>query len=219
MSKNEILIPTHSEISVPFNNPDIKEYLRSRAYSVVREYHSGQKRKYTGEEYRHHLVRVGNALAKKYPEDFALEIAGYLHDTLEDTKYTFEEMVETFGLDVAWLVSQVTTPKEFDVLKREEKHQRECKRLSHISTRAKRLKRADISDNLSDIALHNPNYATLYIQEKVDQLKAMGYHHDKKKRQTSKESQNSTETTGDNEERRLSQGQEKGASNPSEEQA
>lgn len=176
-------------VAVNLQNEQIQRYLTDKAYYYIQTFHKDQKRKYTGEPYISHCMRVAESLLEKYPDDFCLYLAGFLHDTLEDTDLTYGELVSEFGQDVADLVKEVTHnyPQGSN---REERNKIECERLSKISQRGKRLKRADISDNLSDIALHNPNYATLYIQEKLDQLKAMGYHHDKKEREKFKEEEN-----------------------------
>jgi (p)ppGpp synthase/HD superfamily hydrolase len=55
-----------------------------------------------------HLAKVADLLRVVTPDDHNLIAAGYLHDTLEDTDTTYEELVEEFGRDVADLVLEVT---------------------------------------------------------------------------------------------------------------
>jgi len=75
------------------------------AFAVER--HRGQVRKGTTIPYVLHPLNVGYLLMKHgCPDEVA--IAGFLHDTLEDTQTTSDELRERFGQRVAWLVEQVT---------------------------------------------------------------------------------------------------------------
>jgi (p)ppGpp synthase/HD superfamily hydrolase len=55
-----------------------------------------------------HLAKVAELLKVVSPEDENLIAAGYLHDTIEDTNTTYEELVGAFNQDVADLVMEVT---------------------------------------------------------------------------------------------------------------
>ncbi len=69
--------------------------------------HRGQRRKGTNIPYVLHPLNVGYLLMKVgCSEEVAM--AGFLHDTLEDTATTADELRERFGERVAWLVEQVT---------------------------------------------------------------------------------------------------------------
>ncbi|EDP75175.1 bifunctional (p)ppGpp synthetase/guanosine-3',5'-bis(diphosphate) 3'-pyrophosphohydrolase [Hydrogenivirga sp. 128-5-R1-1] len=77
-----------------------------RAFEFVSEKHSGQLRK-SGEPYVIHPLEVAKTLAE-LNMDSTTVIAGLLHDTLEDTDTTYEEIEELFGKDVADIVEGVT---------------------------------------------------------------------------------------------------------------
>ncbi len=62
----------------------------------------------TNKPYIIHPCQVVDILRKVAPNDENLLCAGYLHDTIEDTKTTYEELVGEFGQDVADLVMEVT---------------------------------------------------------------------------------------------------------------
>lgn len=80
--------------------------LVEQALSFASEKHKDQKRR-SGEPYINHPIRVAIFLAKsRY--DAAVIAASLLHDTIEDTNTTFEELVEVFGEEVAALVDGVT---------------------------------------------------------------------------------------------------------------
>ena len=76
------------------------------AYKYAEEKHEGQYRR-TGEEYINHPLSCAYILTTIYA-DCPTIIATLLHDTLEDTESTKEEITEKFGLEVATLVDSVT---------------------------------------------------------------------------------------------------------------
>ena len=77
-----------------------------RAYQVGAVAHQGQTRK-TGEPYILHPVAVARILANMRM-DYSSVAAAILHDTIEDTPLTFEELTERFGDEIAGLVDGVT---------------------------------------------------------------------------------------------------------------
>lgn len=77
-----------------------------RAFEVANYYHRGQKRK-SGDPYITHPVAVTTILAEIGATGPAL-VAGLLHDTVEDTEYTQEQLTADFGPEVAYLVDGVT---------------------------------------------------------------------------------------------------------------
>lgn len=86
------------------NNCDFS--LLEKAYLVSREAHNGQQR-VSGEPFIMHPMEVANILAELELDCTAI-VAGILHDTIEDTTYTYEQLKEKFGEEVALLVDGVT---------------------------------------------------------------------------------------------------------------
>ena len=80
--------------------------LIGKAYDKGRELHDGQLRK-SGEPYFIHPINVALILAR-LGMDEATIIGGLLHDAVEDTDYTREELVADFGEEIALLVDGVT---------------------------------------------------------------------------------------------------------------
>ena len=84
--------------------------LLSEAAELAARRHAGQKRKGRPDEpYINHLAEVANLLSLvDNGNDAELVAAGWLHDTLEDTETTQDELAQRFGLRVAALVAEVT---------------------------------------------------------------------------------------------------------------
>ena len=77
------------------------------AYDFAREKHVGQLDDSGGDYFIKHCYYVGQTL-EHYTRNINVIMAGYLHDTLEDTNTTFEDLKENFGEEVAKLVYMVT---------------------------------------------------------------------------------------------------------------
>ena len=81
------------------------------AYSLAREAHMSQRRK-SGEPYIMHPVAVARIVAEELRLGANPIIAAFLHDVVEDTAYTIEDIRLRFGDDVAFLVDVVTKKKK-----------------------------------------------------------------------------------------------------------
>lgn len=78
----------------------------TKAYELAKDAHKDQKRK-SGEPYLVHPVCVAIILAQLEMDKETI-VGGLLHDVVEDTKYTTEDLTELFGAEVAALVDGVT---------------------------------------------------------------------------------------------------------------
>lgn len=76
------------------------------AYQFALEHHAGQKRR-SGEDYIAHPTAVATILSE-YQTDPTTIMAGLLHDCIEDTSASFEDIKTTFGEEVALLTEGVT---------------------------------------------------------------------------------------------------------------
>ena len=81
------------------------------AYKLAREAHKSQRRK-SGEPYIIHPIAVAKIVAEELRLGANPIIAAFLHDVVEDTQYTIEDIKEMFGDDVAFLVNVVTKKKK-----------------------------------------------------------------------------------------------------------
>jgi len=124
---------------------EIQSILSAAHYAA--EKHASQKRKgEAAEPYVNHLTEVAALLAEATEGgDPVLVMGGLLHDTLEDTDATYDDLVVRFGPEVAALVQEVTDDKSLpkDVRKRLQVEETPSK-----SRRAKLLKIADKTSNL-----------------------------------------------------------------------
>jgi guanosine-3',5'-bis(diphosphate) 3'-pyrophosphohydrolase len=88
------------------NQPRADTALITRAYEVARAAHEGQVRR-SGDPYIQHPLAVAKILAELGLDDVTLS-AALLHDSVEDTGVTLEQVAEEFGDDVAAIVDGVT---------------------------------------------------------------------------------------------------------------
>lgn len=90
--------------------PSVDLSLVEKAYLVAEKSHEGQKRK-SGEPYIIHPLHVSIILAE-LELDMETIMAGLLHDVVEDTEISLEDVRRDFGDDVALLVDGVTKLKQ-----------------------------------------------------------------------------------------------------------
>ena len=91
-------------------NRDIETLTKAYRWGAMK--HDGQLRKNSGLPYFIHPVRVARNLKA---EDDEMIIAGLLHDVLEDTNGTYDEIREQFGYRVAELVKGMTKTEEISM--------------------------------------------------------------------------------------------------------
>jgi GTP pyrophosphokinase len=104
MAEHTLLDPL--VVSLREHYDEVDESLLLRAFDVANNAHKGQLRK-SGEEYITHPVAVSLILAN-LGLNLTTVVASLLHDTIEDTPYSIEEMRKDFGDEVANLVDGVT---------------------------------------------------------------------------------------------------------------
>jgi (p)ppGpp synthase/HD superfamily hydrolase len=130
--------------------------LVSEAADFAARRHSGQQRKGRGNEpYVNHLAEVANLLSiATEGTDAELVAAGWLHDTVEDTQTTHQELTKTFGERVAALVVEVTDDM---TLPKRERRQKQIVDAPWKSPGAKLIKIADKISNIRARIVPQPN--------------------------------------------------------------
>lgn len=120
----------------------------NKAINFAAYAHKGQVRKGSGIPYIIHPFAVGMILQHQgYPKEFV--IAGILHDTLEDTMITYEDIQTHFGEYVAYLVSGCSNLEKH--LPWEEKKQKSLDRLKNATLDIRIVACADKFHNLTSI--------------------------------------------------------------------
>lgn len=147
--------------------------LTEKAIIFATEKHKGQVRKGTTIPYITHCLDVMQLL-QRMEADKNVIIAGILHDTLEDTNTSWEELVEKFGTDVANLVAEHTQDES---LPWEEKRQKFIDSLDTASLRLKKLVLADKLANLQSMFRdHNKIGDSLWKRFKAPKEKIAWYY-------------------------------------------
>jgi GTP diphosphokinase / guanosine-3',5'-bis(diphosphate) 3'-diphosphatase len=125
------------------------------AATFAGEKHRDQRRKdIQCAPYINHPLAVADVLARVGQlEDIELLIAAILHDTVEDTDTSFEELNTEFGTVISDLVAEVTDDK---TLLKEQRKQMQIDKAPFKSDRAKQLKIADKICNVRDMSDDSP---------------------------------------------------------------
>jgi guanosine-3',5'-bis(diphosphate) 3'-pyrophosphohydrolase len=148
-----------------FDENDISRLLE--ALSFATDKHRNQRRKDAEKSpYINHPVKVAEILWKKgNVREIDVIIAGLLHDTIEDTDTSFEEIKSLFGEKVASYVSEVTDDR---TLEKSARKQMQIVHAPHISHGAKQVKLADKISNVHDMIYHAPD--SWPLERKIEYL-------------------------------------------------
>jgi (p)ppGpp synthase/HD superfamily hydrolase len=146
---------------------------RARAYAVAA--HGTQLRKWTGEPYWHHLRDVAERVAL-LTDDEEVIAAAWLHDVLEDTPKTYNEVSEAFGQRVADLVLDLTdlyTPELCPHSNRAKRKALEATRLGLCFPEVRLVKLCDVQSNAGSIEEHGGDFAEVWKTEKKELVKQL----------------------------------------------
>jgi (p)ppGpp synthase/HD superfamily hydrolase len=149
--------------------------MQEEALEFARRAHGEQVRKFTHEPYIEHPKRVAEEV-RKIPHTEAMICAAYLHDVVEDTPVTLQEIEQHFGQEVAGLVHELTDKymkENYPSLNRKERKKREVTRQATMSREAKTIKLADVIDNTRDIIKHDKDFAVRYIPEMITLVESL----------------------------------------------
>ena len=147
------------------------------------EAHGSQLRKYSGERYINHPLRVMETV-RQHRDDLPLLAAALLHDVLEDTETTRQEIMSFLNSVVdgsqaqktMQLVEELTDvyeKKHYPQWNRKKRKQMETERLAKVSGDAQTVKYADILDDSQDILANDPGFGKRYAWECLGMLSVM----------------------------------------------
>lgn len=142
-----------------------------KALAFAAHKHRDQRRKdVEASPYINHPIDLANILTNEGDVHDPLVICGaLLHDTVEDTQTTADELEREFGPTIRHIVMEVTDDKR---LTKQERKQAQIEHAAHISEQAKLVKLADKISNLRDVYDRPPaNWALQRRQEYFDWAK------------------------------------------------
>ncbi|WP_221391232.1 HD domain-containing protein [Dyadobacter sp. NIV53] len=145
-------------------------------FDFVKERHENQKRKYTGEPYYTHLLRVAEIVSQHSNDEMEIEIA-LCHDLLENTQCTKQELALKL-IDIGYSLfprSKVLkgvydltdhyTSGAYSMYDRKKRKELEAERMCDMQPFSQTVKYAEIIDNAKSIIEHDPEFAPVYLQE------------------------------------------------------
>ena len=127
------------------------------AFEFARLAHTDQKRK-SGEPYIIHPIAVANIVAKELELGANPVIAAFLHDVVEDTDFTIDDVQKNFGKDVAFLVSVLTkkSKEQYELSKQVDNYKQMLNSI-HFDIRALLIKLADRLHNMRTLGSMPPH--------------------------------------------------------------
>lgn len=146
-----------------------------KAAVFARQAHAEQRRKYNDRPYIVHPARVAGRVAAYPDATETMVAAAFLHDVVEDTPCTLDDVAAEFGLDVARLVDELTNPSSIgSPASRSERKQLDRERLAQVSTQGKVIKLMDRIDNLQEMGGAPIKFLKLYCAESRSLAEAIG---------------------------------------------
>ncbi len=133
-------------------NSDIHKLLHSLNFAAMK--HNDQRRKDKDKSpYVNHLIGVAEILSRFGENDIIILQAAVLHDILEDTQTTGEELESAFGKEITGIVQEVSDDKSVE---KEERKRLQVEHAPFISKKAKLIKLADKIMNVTDVGQNPP---------------------------------------------------------------
>ena len=178
---------------LPQNFSVVDRELVMRAYEFASEMHAGQKRA-SGEPYISHCVAVAGILAEMQVTPTII-IAALLHDTIEDTRATKEDIAREFGDEVASLVDGVTKLTNLPRVSRGDQHPENdsdaTEMIDELPPMAARLKRRDLAnETLRKVFLamgDDIRVVLIKLADRLHNMRTLGYMPEAKRRRIAQE--------------------------------
>lgn len=145
---------------------------QAREFATNAHQRIDHRRKYSNQPYQVHLEAVAKLVAA-VSDDPEMIAAAWLHDTVEDTPATLEDIEELFGESVAELVEELTDISKPSDGNRAIRKELDRQHSAQASVRAKTVKLADLIDNCKDISKNDERFARVYLNEMGALLKVL----------------------------------------------
>lgn len=138
---------------------------KARVFATAAHAAVKQLRKYTFEPYIVHPAEVAAIVATR-PHDPEMLAAAWLHDVVEDTGVTNEDVTREFGNKVGKYVGWLTKISRPEYGNRAFRMQMDRNYIAGAPAEVKTVKLADLISNCSSIVLHDAEFAKTYLEEK-----------------------------------------------------
>ena len=147
--------------------PDVNEALLNKAYVYAMQKHGHQKRA-SGDPYFSHPLEVAAILTDMHLDEATIAVA-LLHDTIEDTSATRDEIDELFGPDIGKLVEGLTKLKKLDLVSKKVEQAENLRKLLLAISEDVRVLLVKLADRLHNMRTlhHVPEGKRLRIAEET----------------------------------------------------
>lgn len=142
-------------------NPSFDQRKVKHAWDFAAASHEGQKRK-SGEDFINHPIAVARMLAE-WRLDTTSVISALLHDTVEDTSVTLEEIEKEFGSEVSFIVDGVTKVSNLKLKTENEEMVENLRKMFFVMAKDLRVIMVKLADRLH-------NMRTIYVTPKEKQI-------------------------------------------------
>ena len=146
--------------------------LKKNVLEFARVSHEGQVRKYTGEDYIVHPMAVADMVERHGGSEVQV-CAALLHDVVEDTTVTFDDIRDNFGGDIAIMVRWLTDTSQPSDGNRRIRKGIDAKRLAEAPAEAQFVKLADLIDNSSTIFRFDKPFSKQFHKEMTHLVEVM----------------------------------------------
>src|SRR4051794_13584229 len=152
--------------------PDVNEALLNKAYVYAMQKH-GHQRRASGDPYFSHPLEVAAILTEMHMDEPTIAVA-LLHDTIEDTTATRQEIDELFGSDLGKLVEGLTKLKKLDLVSKKAEQAENLRKLLLAISEDVRVLLVKLADRLHNMRTldHVPDEKRLRIAEETMEIYA-----------------------------------------------
>ena len=158
-------VPTIDDLIVQIKeyNPGCDEAKIRQAYALAEKSHAGQKRD-SGEAYIIHPLSVASILASLKMDDTTI-MAGLLHDVVEDTEITLEQIGEEYGHDMTVLIDGVTKLNKLEYRSKQEHQVENLRKMFLAMAKDVRIILIKLADRLHNMRTLNTHHSELRKKE------------------------------------------------------
>lgn len=148
---------------------------KARVFATAAHAAAGNVRKYTGEAYICHPREVAGLVASVTGQHPEMVAAAWLHDVVEDTGVSIDLIYAEFGQCVGNLVSGLTDVSRPEDGNRAARKAIDREHIAKQSPACQTIKLADLISNTKSIVARDPEFARVYLQEKLQLLEVLRY--------------------------------------------